>query len=230
MRNVWRGLAGMALCSVALAAPAAFSQESYDISPLDPQVRGAVEVARAAATTAEAAASRARAASVLAHAAAARARANEPGAGVIRRDNFVYEGEIRDGRPKGYGVFAVEHGSDAGLVVNDRMVGAVTTIQGQEVMRCELQSTADAGIGICYWHDGARHAGHFGGGNKNGPGVAYFADGRRYEGDFFEDAFDGLGVLWSANGQIERAGMWRRGRFQPAEPQRSGDQRDGARR
>lgn len=103
-----------------------------------------------------------------------------------------YEGEVRDGKLNGHGVFAAANG--------DRC-------------DCEWHDGTQTGHGIYTFANGnryKRYEGEFSSGKMNGHGVLTWTNGDRYEGEFRDNEISGHGVLTFANGD-RYDGEWRDG-------------------
>jgi hypothetical protein len=192
-----KSLALAALSVLFLTAAPAFAQDApappvapsgYDLSLLHPDVRAAVEQARAGEAQANRAAERARS--------AARNGEHARGNTVTNGNGFVelpghdtYAGGVAEGAFDGFGVYTFRE-------------GATLKYEG------EFDEGAMSGAGIYSWREGARFAGTRDDGGRSGPGVHYLADGRRYEGGWSGDKRNGAGVEWAADGRVRLAGVW----------------------
>jgi len=187
----------------------------YSIDQLPPEVRTAVETARAAQTSAnmKAAAAR-RAAAEAADLADARSIQSSNGdrfdaqisngapngLGIRTRVSGVnagdrYRGELRNGQAVGVGVY--EFGDNAGNV-------------GGRALRYEGEHANDAasGLGVFYWRGGDSFSGMGAGGVGAARGVLTYANGQRYEGEMLNGQRNGTGVVWNAEGAVIQAGRW----------------------
>jgi hypothetical protein len=201
------------------AAPFAASQ-------LTPELRQAVEAARAAETSAKTRASAARQMAAQADQAADRARSGAPGAQtLLAADGDRYETEVANGAPNGVGVKIsgdttsagdryrgeLRNGLGTGLGVYEYGENANNAQAG--ALRYEGDHSGDSaqGLGVTYWRNGDNFAGEETGARNAGRGVLTFANGQRYDGEVADGARNGYGVVWSRDGQILMAGRWRNG-------------------
>lgn len=198
----------------------------YDLAVLQPEVRKAVEAARAAKTRAEDALTRADAAADKADDAAARADRREAGyeasdfgdtqqrrfagarlgnqftgPGVVtwgagERGGYRYRGDLVEGDRAGAGVFEWTRSTNP--------PGGLETYKG------EFTGDKLEGLGVAATSS-AREAGRFREGLGSGPGVVELKTGERYEGERERGQYNGAGVLWSPKGQPVEAGIWKNG-------------------
>ena len=103
----------------------------------------------------------------------------------------VYEGELKDGKWHGHGVY---EWADGGRYEGDWKDGM------------------KHGRGVYVWASGARYEGEFRDGKFNGRGLFVFANGNRYEGNNRGGKKDGRGVFVFANGD-KCEGDWREGKL-----------------
>jgi hypothetical protein len=101
-----------------------------------------------------------------------------------------YEGEVRDDKPNGRGVYTWPDGR--------RYDG-------------EWRNGKRNGHGVYTWHDGRRYDGEWRNDKKNGHGVYTWPGGDRYDGEFLDDEYNGHGVYTWPGGR-RYAGEWRNGR------------------
>jgi len=218
--------AAIAIAACLITIAPAYAQARYDVSQLHPDVRAAVERARAAEAQGNAAGERARGLIAGAQDAANRARRGQSGYRAYNYDNDEparryeggwsttrhdlgvlswsggdyagdrYEGRFNNGE-FGNGVYTWATNAN-----NPNDAGAVDRYEG------EFIDDAAGGSGIYYWRDGRRYAGGFSNWWKHGYGVMNFTSGNRYEGAWSEDRRTGYGVLWGPDGQVMQAGVW----------------------
>jgi hypothetical protein len=177
----------------------------YDVSQLHPDVRRAVEQARAAEPRALAAAERGRAAAQAGNEAARRGRAEERGYSAYNADDGRYEGAVRGWlteTPNGYGVWVTTSGEGRG----EREAG--------------LFAEGDLTLGIRTNADGTRVEGEFGAVGTGSPNVYHMKEGRSartggyevirggivvYEG---QEKGNGHGVWWDEKGRVYQSGIF----------------------
>jgi hypothetical protein len=116
------------------------------------------------------------------------------GQGVLRyfengRASSRYEGELRDGKANGAGVFFQVDGA--------RYDGA-------------WRDGKRDGSGVFSWGSGNRYEGEWHDDRQNGHGVLVLGDGSRYDGTWRDDKPDGVGAYSDAYGGYE--GEWRDGK------------------
>lgn len=165
---------------------------SYNLSLLHPDVRRAVERARAAESRAVAAAARAR--QFAQQSSGVTATSSFTGLGTYTNSQAPYAGD----RLAGEFVSGKLHGS----AVYTWAAGNSSRYEG------EFSSGNRQGAGIYYWRDGQRYAGLFSNNNRHSVGVNYNAGGDRFEGELQNDKASGYGVRWTTDGQVMQAGIW----------------------
>ncbi len=194
----------------------------YALDQLHPDVRKAVEAARAAEKRAHSRAALARDAAKKADEAAARARAGAEGTRVYNTSTQRFETEYSNGARNGYGIFTVTAGDFVGVAYRGQWskggrsglgIYAFTDNPSNkiEALRYEGDFANDTrnGHGVYTWKSGNTHAGGYSDGLKSGPGVYRYRSGERYEGDFTGNTRNGLGVVWTSSGQVSKAGRWK---------------------
>jgi hypothetical protein len=101
----------------------------------------------------------------------------------------IYEGNIRDGRLQGRGVYKWSDG--------DRYEG-------------DVRDEKLHGRGIYVWANGNRYDGDYRDGKRTGRGVYMWANGSRYEGNYRDNLPHGFGDYLAVDGQIY-VGAWTNG-------------------
>ncbi len=195
-----------------LSRPAPFS-----IDQLAEDVKGAVDAARRAQTTASQRAAAARQA-------ASSADSLTDAQSIVGADGDRYTAQISGGAPNGLGVRVRGSGVNAG----DRYRGELRNGQragvgvyefgdnpgnaGARALRYEGEHAGDAasGHGVMLWRSGDTFAGLGAGGGGASRGVLTYDNGLRYEGELVGGQRQGLGVVWSADGEVVQAGRWAR--------------------
>src|SRR5712664_2652959 len=112
-----------------------------------------------------------------------------------------YEGDYRDGKLHGRGVYTFANGNRyEGELRDDKYDGrGVLTFASGNRYEGDFRDGKFNGRGVFMLASGARYEGEFRDGRSNGRGVLTFANGNRYEGDFRDDKFNGrAGFTWTA--------------------------------
>lgn len=163
---------------------------TFDLTQLHPDVRRAVESARAAQIRAIAVAARARFA-----AAEGENRGTQSnvvaGIGKTISSGDVYSGNFANSMYNGVGVYKWSVPTTA-----------------TEHFEGDWVDNRKRGVGIAYYRSGDRYAGDFIDDKKDGYGVYTYADGTRYEGAFSASEYAGYGVEWNLDGTVGKAGIW----------------------
>lgn len=125
--------------------------------------------------------------------------ANSTGKGTIRAPDGLYEGEIKNGKRHGKGVFTFNAGDRyEGDFVDDIMTGRgiVTTKDGSrfegEVRQGNITN------GVLLRPNGTRYDGEFIERRPGGRGILTLADGTRYEGTFRKGLYEGRNIACGA--------------------------------
>lgn len=187
----------------------------YAIEQLSDDVKGAVEAARRAQSTANQRATAARAS-------AAAAETVADARSIVGAGGDRYDAQIADGAPNGLGVRVRGAGVNAG----DRYRGELRNGQSSglgvyefaenqgnasaRAARYEGEHSGDAasGHGVMVWRSGDSFAGSGAGGTGQSRGVLTYANGLRYEGEMLGGQRHGFGVVWAADGSLAQAGRW----------------------
>ena len=124
-----------------------------------------------------------------------------------------YDGEYRDDKRHGRGVFDWATGDRyEGEFRENRRDGrgVLTTTTGSRYDG-EWRDGEQNGVGILTYADGARYAGEWRNGEQNGRGIQIWPDGSRYTGEWRDGARSGRGIqIWPSGNRYE--GAWREGR------------------
>ncbi|MBX3510910.1 MAG: hypothetical protein KF700_06880 [Hyphomonadaceae bacterium] len=195
----------------------------YNLALLHPQVRTAVEQARAHEPRARRAAAQARDAAARAEAAAARARAGEGGHAVRHQENGDrYEGVYLDGRRADVGIYYYRPG-----VTQERFAGefrnnfpggfGVSTYRpgpanSSHALRIEGEwaESRSEGFGMTYWNGGNVFIGERRA-SLTSHGVMNYWDGGRFEGQFVGYQITGYGARWDPQGRVIDQGIYANG-------------------
>ena len=108
-----------------------------------------------------------------------------------RRDEVVYQGDVRNGKVTGW--------------------GTLTNSEGERYFEGEFVDGDFHGQGTMTFPDGDRYEGEWVKNKRSGHGVFTWADGGRYEGDFLDGDYHGQGIYLSATG-FRYEGAWRDGK------------------
>ena len=94
-------------------------------------------------------------------------------------DDGIYEGEIKNNKKDGKGIYYYKHG--------DRYEG-------------EFKNDNIDGKGIYYWLDGDKYEGEFKNNKREGKGIYFYKNGNRYEGEIKNNKRNGKGKFYYNNG------------------------------
>lgn len=130
--------------------------------------------------------------------------------GRVRR----YEGEVRDGKPDGHGVYTLANGDRyQGDVHEDQPHGHGIYVWAHgDRYEGDMREGRPHGRGTHVSTNGDRYDGEWRDGVNHGRGVFTWADGSRYEGDWRNDRPHGYGVFTSGR-RTRYEGQWRDGCF-----------------
>ena len=119
---------------------------------------------------------------------------------IEENDNGRYEGEFKNNKFEGKGIFYYTNGPWKG----DKYVG-------------EWKEGLAEGKGTYYFNNGPNkgdiYEGDWKKGNKEGKGVYYYNDGNKYEGEFKNDKFEGKGIYYFNNGDTYE-GEWKNDKYE----------------
>jgi len=90
-----------------------------------------------------------------------------------------YEGELKDGKPHGKGIYYYANG--------DKYEG-------------EYKDNKRNGKGVYYYANGNRYEGEYKDDKRNNKGILYYANGSKYEGEYKDDEINGKGIFYYTNG------------------------------
>src|SRR6266566_4744106 len=112
-----------------------------------------------------------------------------------------YEGQYRDGKAHGRGVFTFPSGVRyVGEFRDDKFNGGLYIWPSGNRYEGEFRDGKMNGQGVYTMANGNRHIGEYRDDNRNGRGVSTWANGDRYVGEFRDDRPDGRGLFTVANG------------------------------
>jgi len=145
-------------------------------------------------------------------------------------NNDKYEGEWKNGKRDGYGLFVSEDGTYDGMWVNDKQTGSGTKewVEGDRYvgdwegnrrygygvytwpsgsMYDGYWKTVMHGYGNYAWYDGRVYEGQWNNGTMEGKGQFKFPDGCHYDGEFKAQKRHGYGIMyWHESQRYE--GQW----------------------
>jgi len=124
-----------------------------------------------------------------------------------------YQGEFRDGKLHGKGIFYYTDGNKYIGDWADQMrsgKGRMIYANGDEYFGA-FQNNRIQGYGTMKYANGNRYEGDWQNDRPSGEGVFTFADGSRYEGEFANGVFHGQGTFIYANGK-KFVGLWQNGK------------------
>jgi hypothetical protein len=135
--------------------------------------------------------------------------------GKLTYDSGVYEAQIKDGVPDGYGVYVFKSGNRyEGQFRNGVKEGRGKFAWAASGNRCDGEWKADnrTGKGVFVWANGDRYEGQWLDNKSSGYGVQTWANGDRYEGQWQDDKANGQGTKTSSDGRVY-SGAWNNGCF-----------------
>jgi hypothetical protein len=147
---------------------------------------------------------------------------------IMSIDGTVFTGQVKDGRPHGYGALSTPNGTrQRGVWRNGedyRISGTLVCPDGTvEVGTWNRDGTKSGGT--ITWTDGQKYEGEWklqpGSTPElpHGKGTMKWPDGRVYVGQFEDGLMEGRGKMTYPNGKVEE-GIWRLGRFTGTAPPR----------
>jgi hypothetical protein len=128
--------------------------------------------------------------------------ASTTGNGVLNFQNGMYDGEIVDNVPHGFGKFVYY---DTNTVYEGEVANGY--FEGKGELKCGLNRYVGAfkmhkkeGQGIYYFEDGSVYEGEFHNDLREGHGKLTYVDGDSYEGEFVRGMREGKGIYRFSNG------------------------------
>jgi hypothetical protein len=122
-----------------------------------------------------------------------------------------YEGEVRDGKFNGHGVYTASYGDSWEGEWRDGEMRDGRGVHTSTLSRYEgeFRGGEPNGRGVQTYDDGERYEGEFRDGRRNGHGVFTWLNGNRYEGEYRDGMPNGRGTYTSAG--VDHSGNWRNG-------------------
>ena len=113
---------------------------------------------------------------------------------VDKKNKIIFEGEFKNGNPKGYGKFSLinEERYYEGIWDNTLLIGVETYKDGTLYIG-EFQNNKKEGVGMYRWPDGTIYYGEWKNDNMQGFCYIKFADDRKYEGQMNNGVKNGYG-------------------------------------
>ena len=113
---------------------------------------------------------------------------------VDKNNKIIFEGEFKNGKPKGYGKFSLvnEGRYYEGIWDNTFLIGIETYKDGTLYIG-EFQNNKKEGVGMYRWPDGTIYYGEWKNDNMEGFCYIKFADDRKYEGQMINGVKSGYG-------------------------------------
>ena len=113
---------------------------------------------------------------------------------VDKNNKIIFEGEFKNGKPKGYGKFSLvnEGRYYEGIWDNTLLIGIETYKDGTLYIG-EFQNNKKEGVGMYRWPDGTIYYGEWKNDNMEGFCYIKFADDRKYEGQMINGVKSGYG-------------------------------------
>ena len=131
-------------------------------------------------------------------------------------DKYYYIGEIKDGKPVGYGELhysSTNEIADIGLFDGKQLINGTRFYEDGTAYMGEFSDGVYNGHGVYYWADGSMMGGNWTDGQLNGQGKSYYANsGKSYEGNFLNGSRDGEGTCTYNSGDIYY-GNWKNGQW-----------------
>ena len=115
-----------------------------------------------------------------------------------------YEGNFKDGKFSGAGIYYFKEGSRyEGNFIEGNFSGEGTLfLDNGDKYKGQFKNDEMDGEGTYFWVNGDRYEGEFKKAKRTGIGVYFWSNGDRYEGEFLEGEWVGKGRLYFANGII----------------------------
>ena len=117
-------------------------------------------------------------------------------------NNGKYQGEMKNGRKEGKGIFYYKNGAIyKGYFKNNLYEGkGLYCFENGDIYEGHFKKGKKEGKGIYYYNNGDIYKGDYKDDEQNGKGKFYFNDGDRYEGKNKKGYFEGKGIYYYING------------------------------
>jgi len=130
----------------------------------------------------------------------------------------VYDGQWKNGKREGKGRFKFQNGDEfEGDYVNDRRegMGVYRYSNPHDVYEGEFKNDLKHGVGIFKWSNGDEYSGEWKEGEVDGKGLMKYSNGNSYDGEFKGGKKNGKGTMKFANGHfVEYIGDFLNGYFE----------------
>lgn len=141
---------------------------------------------------------------------------NPDSSGTLRlEEGDVYDGDWKDGKQHGHGVFVTLDGDiyNGGWNEGAYHGYGVFVWSAGKVYRGDYVNGQRHGHAVMTWPYGANYQGEYANDKRNGQGIYVFADGRCYTGEYRDERCHGYGHLKAADGTIIYDGAWEFGEY-----------------
>ena len=126
-------------------------------------------------------------------------------------DGTKYEGDMKDGKPHGYGRKVYRNKIHVGQFLNGKRHGrGITRMQNGAVYRGEFKDNVPDGEGVETLKSGKKYVGSFKNNKKHGYGEETYPSGRQYKGYWKNDKYHGKGTFSRIN-RFKYAGEFENG-------------------
>jgi len=124
------------------------------------------------------------------------------GYGIYNYDRERYEGEFKNGKRHGKGVFYYKNGDKYEGEFKNRCINekGIAYYNDGDKYEGEFKKGEREGNGVYFYNNGDRYEGEFKNDDTNGKGIFYFENGDKYDGQVKDDAFEGKGIYYYKNG------------------------------
>lgn len=124
------------------------------------------------------------------------------GRGTLQTDQFVYEGEWKEGKPHGQGEIRYKDGTVyIGSFVEGKPYGEGELVDAEGfIYRGRFVDGLFEGQGEASWANGQQYTGDFKAGKFDGEGIYNWPDGKIYQGGYRDGKRHGKGSILTADG------------------------------